>query len=118
VPQHVVGDAQDALELHEGALAGGELHDHVVAVRAVVYLVGQLPPAPVIHVPRLAAGALDDRAKTRDRVLDLLFVELGDDYEHDFVDVQVCLLWSGFGFSIGKKQGPMKFFEESTSATS
>jgi hypothetical protein len=27
--------------------------------------------------------------EARDRVLDLLLVELGDDYEHDFVDVQV-----------------------------
>src|SRR5829696_4143439 len=94
VPEHVVGDAQDALELHQGTLAGGKLHHHVVAGRPVVYLVGQLPPAPVVGVPRLAAGALDDRAERRDRVLGLLLVELGDDYEHGFVNVQVRLLWS------------------------
>src|SRR5918999_2778928 len=32
VSQHVVRDAQDALQLHEGTLAGAELHDGVEAV--------------------------------------------------------------------------------------
>src|ERR671916_2235647 len=57
VTQHVVGDAQDALELHEGALAGGELHDHVEAVGPVVYLVCKLTTAPVVRLSGLAARA-------------------------------------------------------------
>ena len=51
MPQHVVGDAQDALELRQGTLAGGELHDHVVTVRPVINLVCQLPAAPVVDFP-------------------------------------------------------------------
>ena len=77
---------------------GGELHDRVETIRAVVYLVGQLAAAPVVRLPGLAARALDDRTKTPDRVLDLLLVELGYHYEHGFVSVDVCLLRSSVGF--------------------
>src|ERR687893_1654423 len=99
VAQHVVREAQDALELDEGALARRELHDDVEAVGAVVYLVGELAASPVVGLAGLAARALDDRAKTPDRVPDLLFVELGDHYEHGFVSSNVCLLRSRFGFA-------------------
>src|SRR5918997_3938165 len=98
VAQHVVRDAQDALELDEGALARRELHDDVEAVGAVVYLVGELAASPVVGLAGLAARALDYRAETPDRVLDLLLVELGDHYEHGFVSVDVCLLRSSVGF--------------------
>ena len=77
VPEHVVGDTQDTLQLDEGALPGGELHDHVETIRAVVSLVGQLAAAPVVRLPGLAACALDDRTKAPDGVLDLLLVEFG-----------------------------------------
>src|SRR5215203_1669258 len=87
VPQDVVRDAQDALELVERLLPGSERHNIVKAVGAVVDLVRQLAPAPVVHLADLAARALDNGAKTPDGVLDLLLVELGDDYEHDFVSV-------------------------------
>src|SRR5918912_1858507 len=105
MPEHFVGDAQDTLQLDEGALPGGELHDHVETVRAVVYLVGQLAAAPVVRLPGLAARALDDRTKTPYGVLDLLLVELGDHYKHGFVSVDVCLLRSSVGFFMQKKQG-------------
>jgi hypothetical protein len=63
----------------------------------------------MVDFPWLAACALDDRAEARDRVLDLLLVELGDYYEHGFVNVQVCLLRSSNGFSgVAEKQGLMK----------
>src|ERR671916_1034611 len=99
VAQHVVRDAQDALELDEGALARRELHDDVEAVGPVVYLVGELAPLPVVRLAGLAARALDYRAETPDGVLDLLLVELRDDYEHGFVGSDNCLLRSGVGFA-------------------
>src|SRR5215212_5362418 len=98
MPEHVVGDAQDALQLNEGALACGELHHHVKTVRAVVDLVGQLATAPVVRLPGLAARALDDSTKTPHGVLDLLLVELGDHDKHGFVSVDGCLLRSSVGF--------------------
>src|SRR3712207_2230292 len=104
VAQHVVRDAQDALELNEGALPGGELHDDVETVGAVVDLVGQLAPSPVVGLAGLATRALDDRAKAPDGVTDLLLVELGDHYEHGFVGSDVCLLRSSVGFAGSSRQ--------------
>jgi hypothetical protein len=60
----------------------------------VVDLVRQLAPAPVVHLADLATRTLDNGAKTPDGALDLLLVELGDDYEHDFVSVYFRLLRS------------------------
>src|ERR671916_1466285 len=104
VAQHVVRDAQDALELDEGALPGGELHDDVETVGAMVDLVGQLAPSPVVGLAGLSARALDDRAKAPDRVPDLLLVELRDHYEHGFVSGDVCLLRSSVGFAGSSRQ--------------
>src|SRR5215217_7034485 len=57
-------------------------------------LVRQLTPAPVVYPAYLTARALDDGPKTPNRVLDLLLVELGDNYEHNFVSAYLRLLRS------------------------
>ena len=59
----------------------------------------------MVRLSNLAACALDDRPKTADGALDLLLVELGNDYEHGFVSVDLCLLRSRIGSSTPEEQG-------------
>src|SRR4028119_1088989 len=106
VAQDGVRNAEDALEFRERPLARGELHNIVEAVGAVVDLVGQLAPTPIVRVADLATGTLDHGPKTPDGVLDLLLVELGYDYEHDFVSIYLARLLRSNRLPEGKELRP------------
>src|SRR5215211_7994176 len=65
VTQHAVGDAQDAGDLVQRLGRAREEKQVVEALRLVVDLVRQLPPAPDVVAVPAAAAALDGLADAR-----------------------------------------------------
>src|SRR5205085_9028242 len=97
VPDQLVGQMQNAIELGDGRRFGLQIRNDVVALIEMVDLVGELPSSPMVDFRGFAASAGDDPTVSVDRLLDRYFVQPGVDDEHHFVLAPVRhphLLWS------------------------
>src|SRR4051794_2949649 len=95
VPEHAVGDPQDAIDLGQRRRLTRELHHPVIRLRVLLDLVRELLATPRIEgVPR-AAPTEHDLAHAADDLLLALLFRVGLDQDQGFVGLQVRRLLEG-----------------------
>jgi hypothetical protein len=85
VPEHGVLESEYPLDLGNRRRLGGGLEEDVVALAAVLDLVGEGPAAPVVDTAGLATATLHEVEQSVDSLADVAFFEVDIENDHDFV---------------------------------
>src|SRR6266540_1561090 len=88
VTEYLVSQGEHPVQLLHRLRLGPRLKDHVVALRAVVDLVGEAPLPPVVDGPGLGALRLDELEEPVDRGPDRLLFQVRVEDDHDLVRPQ------------------------------
>src|SRR5438270_393492 len=82
---HLLGNAQTALDLRDQRALCGNVHQNVKAVVELTYGVGEPASAHLLNALHLAATVRDVPGKTLNQLVELCFFNVRPDDEHDFV---------------------------------